>query len=350
MKARQFLKNNPPKFGPLEEQDYEYIAEVCEAYHAAGSQAGNADLRNQIAALQKLLTIWIAMAKEANKLLEKAERERDQVREALQAARTCRCGHPTEHHKCVIFDCACPYFEAVVPPSEGAPPSHSSDKVTCAICGRVDNVHKPNGMADDGSHAFLSRAEAQRANTMVSEDAPATPHYSTNLAPVYLAEQIFFHVLLRGGKGNPFHAMSNKWFVDLAAPKIRELLTAVQPHFQVVLNDEEHRIVRSLIQKAQGHNLPIAWDNSKVKAVIEKIMPTTYSTVQGCRACCPAARSENPCHRSPSAVREVRRGFGEVTMSSLGPGQFVTASGRLDGGYIVWEEAGLAAETAPKEK
>jgi hypothetical protein len=54
---------------------------------------------------------------------------------------------------------------------------------------------------------------------------PNEPNYSTNLAPVYLAEQIFFHVLLNGGKGNPFHAISSKWFVDIAAPKIRELLT-----------------------------------------------------------------------------------------------------------------------------
>jgi hypothetical protein len=56
------------------------------------------------------------------------------------------------------------------------------------------------------------------------EDAPTS--YSTNLAPVYIAEQIFFHVLLKGGDGNPFRSIRNQWFVELAAPKIRELLTA----------------------------------------------------------------------------------------------------------------------------
>ena len=59
---------------------------------------------------------------------------------------------------------------------------------------------------------------------------PPLPGYTTRLAPVYLAEQIFFHVLLHGGEGNPFKAMSSKWFVDLVAPKIRELLTSPRVH------------------------------------------------------------------------------------------------------------------------
>ena len=49
---------------------------------------------------------------------------------------------------------------------------------------------------------------------------PDAPHYSTNLAPYYIAEQIFFHVLLRGGEGNPFRAISSQWFAQLAAVKI----------------------------------------------------------------------------------------------------------------------------------
>src|SRR5271166_4499036 len=44
----------------------------------------------------------------------------------------------------------------------------------------------------------------------VSSNDPRPPQppdyqspYSTNLAPTYIAEQIFFRVLLRGGAGNP---------------------------------------------------------------------------------------------------------------------------------------------------
>jgi hypothetical protein len=37
-------------------------------------------------------------------------------------------------------------------------PSRSSDKVVCTVCGRVDNLHKPDGMSDDGSHVFRSKA------------------------------------------------------------------------------------------------------------------------------------------------------------------------------------------------
>lgn len=55
------------------------------------------------------------------------------------------------------------------------------------------------------------------------EGAPIV--YSTDLAPIYIAEQIFFHVLLHGGEGNPFHGIKSQWFAELAAPKIRELLT-----------------------------------------------------------------------------------------------------------------------------
>jgi hypothetical protein len=50
--------------------------------------------------------------------------------------------------------------------------------------------------------------------------------------------------------------------------------------FNVQFDDHELRILRTLIQKAQGHNWPIAWENEEVRAVIEKVMPTTYSTVQ----------------------------------------------------------------------
>jgi hypothetical protein len=67
---------------------------------------------------------------------------------------------------------------------------------------------------------LLVEAKFVAGATLSSE----TPHYSTNLAPVYIAEQIFFHVLLHGGEGNPFHKIANKWFIDLAAPKIRALL------------------------------------------------------------------------------------------------------------------------------
>lgn len=47
-----------------------------------------------------------------------------------------------------------------------------------------------------------------------------------------LAEQIFFHVLLHGGNGNPFHAISSRWFIELAAPKISELLTRAATPYQ----------------------------------------------------------------------------------------------------------------------
>jgi hypothetical protein len=45
----------------------------------------------------------------------------------------------------------------------------------------------------------------------------------------YIAEQIFFHVLMHGGKDNPFRSIASKWFVDQAAPRIRELLLALSP-------------------------------------------------------------------------------------------------------------------------
>ena len=32
---------------------------------------------------------------------------------------------------------------------------------------------------------------------------------------LYLSEQIFFHILIKGGDGNPFRAISSQWFVDL---------------------------------------------------------------------------------------------------------------------------------------
>ena len=35
---------------------------------------------------------------------------------------------------------------------------------------------------------------------------------------------------------------------------------------------------------------------------------------------------------------EVRRGYGEIELSSLNPDEFVTASGLNDGGFIVWRK------------
>jgi hypothetical protein len=70
------------------------------------------------------------------------------------------------------------------------------------------------------SHEFADFAEAVGEGVDALRDS-----YSTTLAPVYLAEQIFFHVLMHGGEGNPFIGINNRWFVEVAAPKIHELLT-----------------------------------------------------------------------------------------------------------------------------
>lgn len=37
---------------------------------------------------------------------------------------------------------------------------------------------------------------------------------------------------------------------------------------------------------------------------------------------------------------EVRRGRGSIELGSLADGEFVTASGDHDGGYIVWRKSG----------
>jgi hypothetical protein len=42
---------------------------------------------------------------------------------------------------------------------------------------------------------------------------------------------------------------------------------------------------------------------------------------------------------TPSNWIELRRGFGEFVLDLLGPGEFVTASGLHDGGWIVWKAA-----------
>jgi hypothetical protein len=48
-------------------------------------------------------------------------------------------------------------------------------------------------------------------------------------APHWIAEQIFFHVLMKGGEGNPFRSIRHQWFVELAAPKISEIMRAPAP-------------------------------------------------------------------------------------------------------------------------
>lgn len=49
---------------------------------------------------------------------------------------------------------------------------------------------------------------------------------------------------------------------------------------EIVIDESERLILRSLIQKAQGFNHAIAWKNPAVIALVEKIMPSTYSTTQ----------------------------------------------------------------------
>ena len=74
--------------------------------------------------------------------------------------------------------------------------------------------------ASDGGWLGVKPGEFE----FVTDPAQPTPNYSTNLAPIYIAEQIFFYVMLNGGIRNPLHAISSKWFSELAAVKIRELL------------------------------------------------------------------------------------------------------------------------------
>lgn len=49
----------------------------------------------------------------------------------------------------------------------------------------------------------------------------------------------------------------------------------------VLLSRDECHILRTIIQKAQGVNWPIAWTAEPVKAVIEKIIPTVELFTQG---------------------------------------------------------------------
>jgi hypothetical protein len=91
-----------------------------------------------------------------------------------------------------------------------------------------DSQDKLTAAGLEGARAWFAIGAVWGARHMADTRQPVEgpTNYSTNLAPVYIAEQIFFHVLMHGGEGNPFRSIANKWFIDLAAPKIRELLTA----------------------------------------------------------------------------------------------------------------------------
>lgn len=79
----------------------------------------------------------------------------------------------------------------------------------------------------DAKHDLNKQGWVDHGGTILAVVPPS--NYSTNLAPIYIAEQIFFHVLLKGGEGNPFRGISSKWFSELAAVKVRELLTSRAP-------------------------------------------------------------------------------------------------------------------------
>lgn len=101
---------------------------------------------------------------------------------------------------------------------------------TCDSCDGPDVLERRTAAGNfaaslDNDEVVIAAHLLKRLPAEDSIPQAPPPNYSTNLAPIYIAEQIFFHVLLKGGKGNPFTQIRSQWFSELAAAKIRELLT-----------------------------------------------------------------------------------------------------------------------------
>lgn len=87
--------------------------------------------------------------------------------------------------------------------------------------------------------AILSRRD-KLPEVDPNEPQPPSPPPEVDEQFRKMAERIFFHVLIKGGEGNPFRSIRYGWFVDLAAPKLAELLAKAKYSQASELDADEH--------------------------------------------------------------------------------------------------------------
>lgn len=57
-----------------------------------------------------------------------------------------------------------------------------------------------------------------------NEPQPPAPPQEAEEKFRLMASRIFTHIVVKGGENNPFRSIREGWFVDMAAPKLQELL------------------------------------------------------------------------------------------------------------------------------